>query len=155
MKSSIDPVLDIKKSRLLLKHFVFKITALYGERYCTINCHNLIHLPDDVFNCGNLNFGSCFDFEDLNGELLDSLNGTQYLPSQIVNSLCLRQSLQTLSTPILQASNDEVNYLFSNIRRKRHSPPQPKERINESCFVIGSLECVTMLDIPACHLGVN
>ncbi|KAK0172792.1 hypothetical protein PV328_006066 [Microctonus aethiopoides] len=60
-----------------------KFETIYGLRYCSINIHLLLHLPDDVELLGPLWVNSCFSFENINGQLIKKIQGTSNLDSQI------------------------------------------------------------------------
>ena len=100
---------DVKSSSLLLKHYCFLFEKLYGmflmmnegslqnrkiflvynaflhlgQRYMTINIHNLLHLHEAVECLGPLWAHSCFCFEAANGELLNFFHGTQAVEKQV------------------------------------------------------------------------
>ena len=42
---SISPT-DLLQSEKLLRYFVFMFKNLYEERFLTLNCHSLLHLPN-------------------------------------------------------------------------------------------------------------
>lgn len=69
--------------RRLLHEFVKQFETIYGLRYCSINIHLLLHLPDDVELFGPLWVNSCFSFENINGHLIKNVHGTSNLDSQI------------------------------------------------------------------------
>lgn len=48
----------------LLHFFVQDFQNLYGIKYITYNVHNLLHLANEVLNCGPLETFSCFPFEN-------------------------------------------------------------------------------------------
>jgi hypothetical protein len=87
-------VKQIDHPEKLLLNFCSQIADLYGERYQTANMHFLVHLADSVRDLGPLWTHSCFHFEDKNVYLLRLIHGTQNIPIQIVNVICLVQSLQ-------------------------------------------------------------
>ncbi|XP_026475923.1 uncharacterized protein LOC113381164, partial [Ctenocephalides felis] len=71
--------LDVARDFL---HKVKCFEYLYGEMYCSINVHQLLHLPDCVQNLGPLWVYSCFEYEDINGQLLKLIHGTRHIDSQ-------------------------------------------------------------------------
>ena len=102
---------DLLQSDKLLRYFVFMFRDLYGERYLTLNCHSLLHLPSVVYDLGPLWAHSCFPFEDANGELLKMFHGTQYIDIQIVNAVCLFQTLPNILSALPLNSD---SYKFSS-----------------------------------------
>lgn len=70
----------------LLYKFVRNFENLYNLQFCTINIHQLLHLPVCVERLGPLWVYSCFPFEDLNGKLLSLVHGTTHIESQIASA---------------------------------------------------------------------
>lgn len=69
-----------------LKKFVRDFEILYGLRFCSINIHQLLHLPDCVKRLGPLWAFSCFEYENINGQLLKLIHGTGHIDTQITKS---------------------------------------------------------------------
>ena len=67
----------------LIRIYTYVLYVTSGERYMTINVHNLLHLPDAVRNLGPLWAHSCFAFEAANGELLKHFHGSQKVEKQV------------------------------------------------------------------------
>jgi len=63
----------------LLCKFCFK-----GESKCGLNIHNVIHYVNQVRAWGPLWCYSCFPFEDLNGDYVDSVHGTKSICHQVM-----------------------------------------------------------------------
>lgn len=76
----------IEISRNYLHKFVREFENLYGLRFCSINVHQLLHLPDIVELLGPLWVYSSFEYENLNGELLRLVHGTCHIDTQIARS---------------------------------------------------------------------
>ena len=72
--------IDVDINYLFSVEFLFILT---GERFQTFNCHQLLHLSEDVKCLGPLWTSSCFPFEDYNGDLKDLFHGTLNIPSQV------------------------------------------------------------------------
>lgn len=70
--------------------------SLYGDRYHTLNIHQLLHLPDCVIQLGPLWTHSCFYFETANGDLTKLFQGTQNVDIQILSSVNILQHLPSL-----------------------------------------------------------
>ncbi|XP_078312805.1 uncharacterized protein LOC144619254 [Crassostrea virginica] len=62
----------VVESALLL--FVENYQVLYGERFMTLNVHQLVHLTDCVRHTGPLYVNNCFIFEDLNGYIVKHIH---------------------------------------------------------------------------------
>ena len=66
--------------------YVPQFQTLYILRYCSINIHQISHYPDIVERLGPLWLYTCFEYEDLNGQLLRLIHGTDHIDTQIANS---------------------------------------------------------------------
>lgn len=88
-------------------------TYLYyvGERYMTMNVHNLLHLPSVVRQLGPLWVNSCFGFETAIGELLSLFHGSQGIEDQ-VRIYVYVAIYYSLYTPVVIAS-----YIYVHIAR--------------------------------------
>ena len=75
---------DIFEADTLLNEFVNEFQLLYGLRNMSFNLHQLLHCTDCVSRWGPLWVYSAYDFENLNGKLLQMYNGTRFVDLQIV-----------------------------------------------------------------------
>lgn len=75
---------EVKKAESMLFSFCKNFSALYKERFLTLNVHQLLHLADDIRELGPLHTQSCFSFEDKNGFILELIHGTRLIESQIL-----------------------------------------------------------------------
>ncbi|CAD6227255.1 GSCOCG00011959001-RA-CDS, partial [Cotesia congregata] len=69
-----------------LHKFVKDFEALYGLRHCSINSHQIIHLPDCVRRLGPLWSSHCYEYENMNGLFLKLIKGTSHIDTQVANS---------------------------------------------------------------------
>lgn len=69
----------------LLHKFVRQFGTLYGIEFCSINIHQLLHLCECVRNLGPLWAYTCYEYEDINGQLLKLIHGTGHLDTQVAN----------------------------------------------------------------------
>lgn len=69
-----------------LNKFVGEFETLYDLKFCSINIHQLLHLPDCVRRLGPLWTFSCFEYENINGQLLKLVHGTGHIATQIARS---------------------------------------------------------------------
>lgn len=94
-----DNELQVAEAALFL--FVENFQTLYGERFMTLNVHQLVHLTDCVRHTGPLYVNNCFIFEDLNGFIVKHIHGTQgvdvhyYCVHRIINSKLISKVLQS------------------------------------------------------------
>ena len=79
----------------LLKFVEFFI-QFYGLRYATMNIHQFINLVDDALDLGPLYTHDLFAMEDKNRELLNFINGTQQIDSQITTAISYIQKIPEL-----------------------------------------------------------
>lgn len=70
----------------LLHKFVRESETMYGVQFCSINVRQLLHLAECVRNLGPLWAYSCYEYENINGELLKLIHGTWHIDTQIANS---------------------------------------------------------------------
>ena len=87
---------DRDLARKLICEFCTTFSALYGERYQTLNFHNLLHLVDNVENIGPLWSFDCFAFENASGQILKQIHGTQHIDTQILKAVSVLQKLPIL-----------------------------------------------------------
>lgn len=109
--SSIHPE-GISRAQSLLLYFVMTFSSLYGERYLTLNIHQLVHLPECVLQLGPLWAYSCFHFESANGDLTKLFHGTQNVELQILSSVNIIQSLPSLISTVPSQYSSVIQRLY-------------------------------------------
>lgn len=77
---------DLVVANNLLHRFVREFQQMYGLRFCTITIHLLLHLVDCVRRLGPLWVYSCYEYEDINGQLLKVVHGTGHIDTQVAHS---------------------------------------------------------------------
>ena len=111
---------EVYHVRKLFYNFCLKFPFLYdGDRHCTINIHQLVHLPDDVLELAGLWTHSCFGVENQNNFTLKLFHGTQNVEFQIVSAVCINQQFPLLATEVLDAEGD-----FKDLYNKLCRVPQ-------------------------------
>ena len=112
---------DLEKSYKTLTYFVLMFEPLYGIRYCGLNLHSLLHLPDMVRDVGPLWSINCFGFEDANGQILKLFHGTQNVDVQIMSAV---NTLHLLPQMIkeLPANSNALTFINKMQNRKHRSP---------------------------------
>ena len=105
----------VVESALLL--FVENYQVLYGERFMTLNVHQLVHLTDCVRHTGPLYVNNCFIFEDLNGFIVKHIHGTQGVDTQITNIVCMLKVPPVLRELFLKDYDDgeEIVSLYNEL----------------------------------------
>lgn len=76
----------INVAQEFLNKFVCEFETLYGLQFCSINIHQLRHLPDNVMKLGPLWVFSCYQYENLNGLFLTLVHGTGHIETQIATA---------------------------------------------------------------------
>jgi hypothetical protein len=85
---------DFLKAESLIKEFVTEFEFLYGKIKMVYNIHLLTHLPNSVRNCGPLWATSNFHFENMNGILINYVNGTTDVLKQIASKYALSKLIE-------------------------------------------------------------
>lgn len=83
-KKNLTKTLAIRSYRFL-KDFVEETKQLYGDRFCTIKFHSLLHGTCSALDFGELGQFSCIYGENINGFLTRQLFGTHSFETQLVN----------------------------------------------------------------------
>ncbi|CAH1254763.1 Hypp1405 [Branchiostoma lanceolatum] len=123
-----------------LKQFVEGFQRLYGSFRVSLNIHSLIHYAQTVRELGPLWAHSCFFFEDVNGQVLRLIHGTQAVEEQVLRAVAILQKFMELGEERFKpgtASKKLYDRLSSVL-------PTPEERSNfqgigGGCFAVGSL----------------
>lgn len=93
-----DHMIDV--ARDLLNRYVREFEILYGPQFCSINLHHLLHLPDTMRQLGPLFAHTCYEYEDLNGQMLKLVHGTTHIDTQISKSHQQFNSMIKLIEPL-------------------------------------------------------
>lgn len=136
LQDSISPD-DLSKSEKLIQHFCFMFGQLYGARYELINVHSLLHLPDVVRDLGPLYCYSLFGFEDLNGNLLKLVHGTQQTQMQIVNAVSVLQKLPEMAFTCLEEESEAHDFYCRLSKNSNNENNRNRVFLHESCYRIG------------------
>jgi len=116
-----------------LNKFVKEFETLYGLNFCSINVHQLLHLPDCVRKLGPLWTFSCFEYENINGQLLKLIHGTSHIDTQIARSHDRRIKMIRLIEHLPENSIRD----FCLSRKKQ---VKIIEKISENCFTVGTYQ---------------
>ena len=143
LKSSIISS-QLNKTEKLLQHYCFKFQHYYSERYMTANVHQLLHLPEIVKKFGPLYVYSCFPFEGTNRSLLSYIRGTQHIDMQILEAVCIRQSLPFIVDHHLPCDSEASDFYY-RMKVKRYEPS--KVAIGEN-YALGKITSCSYLADP-------
>ena len=105
-KEGITPE-ELQAADTALLLFVENFNILYGDRYLTLNLHQLLHLTDCVRYTGPLYVNNCFIFEDLNGYIVKHIHGTQGIDTQLTNIISMLRVPSTMFTIYVDDNTDE------------------------------------------------
>lgn len=128
-----DNELQVAEAALFL--FVENFQTLYGERFMTLNVHQLVHLTDCVRHTGPLYVNNCFIFEDLNGFIVKHIHGTQGVDTQIANIVCMLKVPPVLRELFLKQYDDEeeivslYNELTDSVTRRYKYLPEIQDGV--------------------------
>ena len=137
---------EIKKAELLIQHYCFKVEFYYGKRFMTANLHHLLHLPQVVHDFGPLYSYSCFPYEGLNGQLLNCIKGTQHVEIQILETICISQSLPFIAQTHLRLGSEE-NDFYLRMTSVKHASER-ETPIGENHRALGTIKQVSSLSDP-------
>eukprot|EP00058_Branchiostoma_floridae_P004425 XP_002589913.1 hypothetical protein BRAFLDRAFT_81959 [Branchiostoma floridae] len=101
---------NISKAEDDLRQFVEGFQTLYGSKLVSLNVHNLLHYAQTVRELGPLFGHSCFFFEDINGQLLKLIHGTQAVEEQEEKSKP-DGTYNTMKKPHMEALMARVDFL--------------------------------------------
>ena len=142
---------DLTTANKLLLTFCCTFSDMYGERYVTINVHQLLHLPLIVKRLGPLWVTSCFHFEDKNGFLLRMIHGTQTIAFQLCSALTACQSLPDLALQAFKTGSDEMRFYENCCHKKNFF--KNMFQITSTCSGVGSKHLITNIS-PACFNAI-
>ena len=111
---------DLQEADRLLDGFCKSFSALYEERFYTLNIHQLLHLVDNVRDLGPLYTHSCFSFEDKNGFILKLIHGTQFIDNQILSAVALTQKLPELKEKCVPTGS-EIDLRYQDLTQQRNT----------------------------------
>ena len=86
---------ELERAETLLHTYVANVQQLYGERFMSLNVHNLTHMANCVKLWGPLWAWSCFCFESFNGEIKKSIHGNGNVCKQIFWTLQSQKRIET------------------------------------------------------------
>ena len=99
------PKSTVRKTQIVLDHFVRETSYLYGDHHVTYNIHMLTHLPKSVLDWGCLWATSCFIPKWFNGELMSHCNGTQAIIEQMSSSFLMKNALRNEAISLISDVN--------------------------------------------------
>ncbi|CAH1242526.1 Hypp6801 [Branchiostoma lanceolatum] len=159
LKNSITEA-ELQTADDLLKQFVEGYGKLYGRTRVSLNVHTLIHYVNTVREPGPLWAHSCFFFEDVNGQVLRLIHGTQAVEEQGVGNDPLDltfSNLQSFNSDL--ANSVQISYRDDSIeasieRHKKTSTflaeKKKTEQGGKDVFVIVEGQPITI-----CHSLMN
>ncbi|KAK3932741.1 RNA-directed RNA polymerase [Frankliniella fusca] len=122
---------DLRESEMLLTRFVREFQNLYTVDSMSHNLHMCLHLTHCVKLLGPLWSVSCFNFEDINGRILNLLHGTRHMGLQIHSNIGI---ITQLPITIHNLKDGPVKDFCKNIKGRY--------RMNISEVISSGLHCV-------------
>lgn len=114
----------------LLRRFVREFSELYGIRYLSIDVHLLLHMSYAVRQTGPLWAHTCYEYEDMNGEMLNLIHGTRCIGSQVVNGHSYSIKMVKYVEKI---RNENVKKFCLNKKKQSFI----NEKIFDDCYSVG------------------
>ncbi len=138
--------IQLKAAEEMLRDFVSLTPELYGETECTINMHMLLHLAEQAQQWGPLWGFSAFPFEHKNGYIMSHVHSPYRIADQILFSIHLSQTLDSVQEQLTDASDDVLSFL--KLSRETHGNGQ---QLTCGGYVIGRMYNFA-IDSEARHL---
>lgn len=136
---------DLQRADYVLAEFYREFAVLYGTNNCTLNLHNVgCHLTTYVRKFGPLWAWSCFQFEDLNGSILDSVHGTGDVCLQI---MWMVQAQKRLSLDASHISNPIFKTFVEEMTHSNRRTVTIKQRA-ENCQIAGGITGISTENLP-------
>ncbi len=134
---------QIDAAEVILRDFVALLPELYNEKDCTLNSHLLLHLGEHTRQWGPLWTFSAFGFEHKNGFLMGHIHSTHKIADQLLFSLNLNNTLDSLQDDIATLESERV-LSFLNA----YASPQNKlgHTLFPGCYVLGDIYCLTVAE---------
>ena len=125
---------QIATAENMLRDFVILLPELYNAKECTFNAHLLLHLGQHAALWGPLWNFSAFGFEHKNGYLMGHIHSPHRIAEQLLFSLDLNQTLDTVQEDLLAIESENV-LSFLNTPSKS----KPGYVLFPDCYVIGNM----------------
>lgn len=110
---------DVIKGGRLIYDYHVKMPQIHGEGCCTYNLHATTHMAGLVNEHGPLWAVAMFMYESFNSTVLNSSNGTQYVPLQIAERLSLKRPLQILHQKVEESYPNSFSVEQTVFRRSK------------------------------------
>ena len=120
---------DIVKSGRLLQSYHAKMPLVHSQSYCTYNLHTMTHMAENVSEHGPAWASSMFMYETFNSMVLESSNGTQFVPLQIAERLSWKRPLQLLQQKVEQIHPNSFSVEQTLFKRSHSGIHLKKKRI--------------------------
>jgi len=139
---SSDVITDfmIQVAQDLLRRFVREFQDMYGIQFCSINIHVLLHLGNCVKKLGPLWAYTCYEYEDLNGQLLKLIHGTRHIDTQLANS-------QNQFIKMIRILELLQNINIKNFCMRKKKQVRIIQQIYPHCYSVGKYKIQPITDI--------
>jgi hypothetical protein len=131
---------ELYMTETALSLFVENFSVLYGERYMTLNVHQLLHLTDCVRHTGPLYVNNCFIFEDLNGFIVKQIHGTQGVETQLTDIIAMLRIPSTMyALYVDQYTDNNVIELYRELSDSISARYRQNDIIDDGINVMGTI----------------
>lgn len=139
---SSDVITDfmIQVAQDLLRRFVREFQDMCGIQFCSINIHVLLHLGNCVKKLGPLWAYICYEYEDLNGQLLKLIHGTRHIDTQLANS-------QNQFIKMIRILELLQNINIKNFCMRKKKQVRIIQQIYPHCYSVGKYKIQPITDI--------
>ncbi|XP_035681270.1 uncharacterized protein LOC118419094 [Branchiostoma floridae] len=132
---------NISKAEDDLRQFVEGFQTLYGSKLVSLNVHNLLHYAQTVRELGPLFGHSCFFFEDINGQLLKLIHGTQAVEEQVLRAVAILQKFSEVGEDCFVRGTD-ARKLYDSLSKAAATPEERSNftELGHGVYSVGSLK---------------
>ncbi|XP_066274298.1 uncharacterized protein [Branchiostoma lanceolatum] len=162
LKDSITEA-DLQKADDLLKQFVegYGKQHMYGSTRVSLNVHSLLHYVNTVRELGPLWAHSCFFFEDVNGQVLRLIHGTQGVEEQVLRAVAILQKFSEMGEKCFEPGTASRK-LYDRLSSVVLSPEERSnfQQIAKGYHMVGTLKEEfrrangTYGNLKKCHMDV-
>ncbi|CAH1267164.1 Hypp3965 [Branchiostoma lanceolatum] len=131
---------DLDRAEAQLLQFVREFQDIYGVDEVVCNFHCLVHYVDNVRELGPLWAHSCFHFEDLNGQLMKLVHGTNGIVEQLMRAVSIIQKFPQVTRECFQEGSPARDFFHKIWKQGDPGEKSNYHKIAESCFAIGYLK---------------
>ncbi|XP_035678818.1 uncharacterized protein LOC118417371 [Branchiostoma floridae] len=131
---------DVDRAEAQLEQFVGQFGNLYATSELVCNVHSLLHYADNVRDLGPLWANSCFYFEDLNGQIIKMVHGTNGIVEQIMRAVSIMQKFPEVTRDCFKPDSPAHAFLQKIWGQSNPEHKSNYHRIADDCFAVGFMK---------------